>query len=191
MLSRRGMGIVAAGLALGLASVPLASTTFAATNTKGLASLSVQGVGVGALANGSCNGIPCPATDSCSCLSATDSLVGNQGFKGGQFTVLLSVDTTPANLPVLSDGDSCNPATGFGTLSNTKGSTTLKIFISGLECPTLGSSDVFNGTYYVSTGTGKFSSSSGGTGSINGSQVPASGGVSQVSILGTVQPTAP
>lgn len=191
MLTRRVMGTVVAGVALGLASVPIASTAFAATNTKGLTSLSVQGVGQGALAGGDCAAVACPVSGECSCLSATDSLVGNQGFKGGQFTVQLSVYPVLANLPVLSNGDSCNPATGQGTISNNKGTTSLKIYISGFECPTLGSSDVFNGSYYVYNGTGKFSSSSGGAGTINGSQIPATGGLSQVSILGTVQPTAP
>lgn len=190
MFNRRVIGTAIVGLALGVAAVPIASTTYAATSTKGLASLSVQGVGVGAIANGSCNGIACPTAAICSCLSATDSLVGNQGFKGGQFTVLLSVNTTPDDLPVLT-GESCAPATGFGTITTSNAKNSLSVDLTGLVCPTLGTSDVFNGTYAVSGGTGKFSTSSGGTGTINGSQIPTSGSLSQVSILGTVQPTAP
>jgi hypothetical protein len=188
---RRMIGTALAALAIGVASGPLATRAFAAANTSGLAPLTLQGVGTGALANGDCNGIACKPGDICACLAAAYTLTGNQGFGKGSFNLLLSVDTSPAGLPI-SDIDSCNPATGTGTIKNSKGKISLTMDISGLECPTLGTADVFNGTYVLTGGSGgKYSSATGGTGAINGSQVPASGGAGQVAITGTVQPTAP
>jgi hypothetical protein len=183
--------VIWAGVAIGAAAFPLATTATAATNTKGLASLSLQGVGNGALANGDCNGIACKAGDVCACLAATYTLVGNQGFAKGSMNVLLSVDTTSADLPI-SDIGSCNPAGGTATIKNVKGTVTLSLAVSGFECPTLNNApDIFNGSYVVTGGTGKFSTSSGGAGAITGSQVPTSGGTGQVVITGSVQPTAP
>jgi hypothetical protein len=183
--------IMYAGVALGAMVWPLASTAVAASNTNGLVALSLQGVGSGVLADATCQGIVCSTSNGCECLTATYTLVGNQGFAKGSLNVVLSVDTTQGGLPI-SDISSCNPATGTGTLKNVKGTTTLSLAISGLECPTLGIADVFDGSYVITNGSGgKFSSATGGTGTINGSQVPVLGGVGQVAILGTLQPTAP
>jgi hypothetical protein len=191
MFTRKMIRTVIAGIGLGVASLPLAVTAFAASNTSGLVPLSVQGVGSGAIANGDCQGIACKSGDICACLAATYTLVGNQGFGKGSFNLLLSVDTSATGLPI-SDLDSCSPATGTGTIKNSKGTVTLSLAISGFECPAINDApDVFNGTYVVTNGTGKFSDASGGTGAINGSQVPASGGTGQVAITGSVQATAP
>jgi hypothetical protein len=192
MFSRRVIGTLIAGVALAVASVPIASTTFAASSTKGLVSLSLQGVGTGGLGSGACSSFPCKTGDTCSCLGATYSLVGNQGFGAGKLTVALTVDTTNDDLLPIDDlGESCNPGTGSGTISNKNGSQTVTINISGLECPTLGTADVFNGTYVVTNGSGKYSSSSGGSGAINGSQIPTTGSLGQVAVTGTLQAVAP
>jgi len=187
MAHRKMFGVAIAGLALGIASLPLAPTVFAAS-TKGLTTLSVQGVGSGQLAAGDCSGIACGNPGNCECLSGSDNLVGNQGFKGGQLLVALSIDTTNSVLPISNVGD-CYPAAGSGTIEDKKAKNTLSIDISGLACPNVGSSfELFNGTYVVTGGGGKFSSAS-GTGAINGSQAsPGSGTPQQVSIVGTVQP---
>jgi hypothetical protein len=183
--------IIYAGIALGALAWPLASIAGAASNTQGLVALSLQGVGNGALADATCQGITCSTSNGCECLTATYTLVGNQGFAKGSLGVVLSIDTTQGGLPI-SDISSCNPATGTGTLKNVKGTTILTLAISGLECPTLGVADVFDGSYVITTGSGgKFSSATGGAGAINGSQVPVLGGVGQVAILGTLQATAP
>jgi len=199
MLNRKLIG----GVALIVLTVgfilQFASTGFTVSDTSGLVSLNLQGVGVGSLATGDCVGIACKTGDTCACLGATYSLAGNQGFKGGGFTVALSVDITGTGLPISDLPDtvtppatgSCSPATGFGTISSPgpKVKNTVKISISGLECPSLSTApDVFSGTYVVTGGTGKYSTSSGGTGAINGSQVPTSGGASQVLIVGSLQP---
>lgn len=192
MRSRRVRGTLVAGLALGLASVPIASTAFAASSTKGLVSLRLQGVGTGGLGNGACSGIPCKAADTCSCLGAAYALKGAGIGEGGKLTVALTVDTTNDDfLPIDDLGESCNPGTGTGTISSKNGSETITVNISGLECPTLGSADVFAGTYVVTGGSGGFSSSSGGTGAINGSQIPTTGSLGQVAITGTLQAIAP
>lgn len=187
MVNRKRIVSVIAGVALSVASLPLASTAFAAS-TKGLTSLSVQGVGAGQLAAGDCSGIACGNPGNCECLSGSDNLVGNQGFKGGQLLVSLSIDFTNNVLPISNVGD-CYPAAGSGTIEDKKAKNTLSIDISGLACPNVGASyELFNGTYVVTGGGGKFSSAS-GTGAINGSQVsPGSGTPQQVSIVGTVQP---
>jgi hypothetical protein len=191
MFTRKMIMTVIAGIGLGFASLPLAVTAFAASNTSGLVPLSLQGVGNGAIATGDCQGIACKSGDVCACLAATYTLVGNQGFGKGSFNLLLSVDTSATDLPI-SDLDSCFPATGTGTIKNPKGTVTLSLAISGFECPALNDApDVFNGTYVVTNGTGKFSTASGGTGAINGSQIPSSGGTGQVAITGSVQASVP
>jgi hypothetical protein len=192
-MSNRKMLAVLAILALGIVvTIEVASTAFTASDTTGLVSLSLQGVGVGSIASGPCSNITCKTGDTCGCLAATYTLVGNHGFKGGKLNVQLSVDTSLDNLPIDDLGTSCSPATGSGTISDSKGKNTVVLNISGLECPTLSSEpDVFNGTYVVTGGTGKYSDSSGGTGAINGSQVPTSGGASQVLIAGSLQAISP
>jgi len=189
MISRKLLGTVAAGLALGVATMPLASTAWAASNTAGLVSLSLQGIGRGSLANGDCATVTCAPTHICECLSASYTLVGNQGFGKGDLEVNLSVDTTVAGLPI-SDIESCYSAAGSARLSNSKGKNIVNMTVSGLECPTLSAPNIFNGTYVVTGGSGAYSSSSGGTGSINGSQ-ETTGVVGQVAIIGTLQKTAP
>lgn len=198
MISRKVLGTLVASVALGVAAIPLGSTAFAASSTKGLVPLSLQGVGTGGLGNGACSSIPCNGTDICVCLGSTYTLVGNQGFAKGGLTVALTVDTTPDDLPIddLGVGGSCNSAGGSGTLSNSNGKNTVVLNISGVECPTVNSAgvagpDVFFGSYVVTNGTGKYSSSSGGTGAINGSQIPTTGSLGQVAITGTLQQTAP
>lgn len=186
MYNRKLIKTTIVGVAFGIASVALTSSVFAASDTTGLVSLSLQGAGVGAIATGDCNGIACPETETCACLSATYSLTGNQGFGGGDFTLLLSVVQSVTVLPVLT-GEPCSPATGFGTISNKSGKSTVSVQLSGLECPTLGDSDIFNASYVVVGGTGPFSTASGGTGTVNGSQIPASGSLGQVLIAGSLQ----
>ncbi len=191
MDKRKKRRIVCTGLALVLSGLPLGMEAVAASNTSGLVALSLQGVGSGAIAGSSCQGVVCKPGDRCECLAATYTLVGNQGFAKGSLNLSLSVDTSFEDLPI-SDISSCNPAAGFGTLKNVKGTTILSLAISGLECPTVGVADVFDGTYVITNGSGgKFSAKTGGTGTINGSQVPVTGGVGQVAITGTLQPVAP
>jgi hypothetical protein len=196
MFVRKMMRIAIAVAAMSAVSAQLATRAFAAPlPTAGLVALSLQGVGSGSIGAGgpesNCATIPCSGSDVCACLSADYTLVGNQGFAKGTMTIDLSVDTSIEVLPISNLPAFCAPATGTGTIQNTKGNASVVINISGLDCPTLGNGpDVFNGTYVVTDGTGKFSSSSGGTGAINGSQlIPA--GLGQVAITGSLQPVAP
>ena len=190
MVSRKLLGTVAAGLALGVAAMPLGSTVWAASNTAGLVPLTLEGIGPGSLASGDCSTVTCAPTHICECLSASYTLVGNQGFGKGDLELNLSVDTTVAGLPI-SDIESCFPAAGTARLSNTNGKNIVNMTVSGIECPTLSAPNVFDGTYVVTGGSGKYSSSSGGTGSINGSQETTTGPVGQVAVIGTVQASAP
>jgi hypothetical protein len=190
MISRKLLGTVAAGLALGVAAVSLASTAWAVANTAGLASLKLEGIGSGSLASGECATVACQTTHTCECLSASYTLVGNQGFSKGALVVNLSVDTTTPGLPI-SDLDSCFPAAGNVRLSNLKATIVVNMTVSGLECPTLAGPNIFNGSYVITSASGgKFSSSSGGTGSIDGSQ-ETTGTTGQVAVVGTIQPTTP
>jgi hypothetical protein len=174
--------IAGIGLGLGVASLPLAVTAFAASR---LVSLSLQGVGIGTLATRDCQGITCKSGDVCTCLDATYALVGNQGFAKGDLDLQLSIDITPTHLHI-SCIDKCFPATGIGTIKNVRGTVSLNFAISGLERPALNDTlDVFNGTFVVTGGTGKFSTASGGTGAINVSQISSSGGTAQVAITGS------
>ncbi len=187
MIKRRKMiASVIAGIAMGVAVLPLAA--FAAANTSGLVSVSLQGVGTGALAAGDCTtpAIACHALHTCECLTGAETLRGNQGFNKGSLTFELSIDETSASLPISTVGD-CLPATGFGTIANSNGKTTILIDVSGLACPTTdGVAEVFNGTFHVTGGTGHggkpFTT---GTGAINGS---LAGTVSRASLNGNIQP---
>jgi hypothetical protein len=146
MLSRKILGTVIA--AVGLVTVPLVLTSnaLAASNTSGLVALSLQGVGSGTISPGDCQGIACKTPTTCVCLAATYTLVGNQGFAKGSVNLVLSLDTTATSLPI-STIDSCFPATGNGTIKNSKGTIQLSFNASGIECPTLSDApDVFNGT---------------------------------------------
>jgi hypothetical protein len=194
MISRKVLRTLVAGMALGVAAVPLASTAWAASDTSGLAPLTLEGVGPGSLGAGNCpsENVSCAVNDACECLTATYTLVGNQGFSKGDLGVVLSVDTTHTELPISDLEESCYPAAGTGKLSNSNGKIIVNMTVSGLECPTLLGPNVFNGTYVVTGGSGgKFSSSSGGTGSISGSQETTGGAIGQVAVIGTIQPAPP
>jgi len=170
----------------GISSMLLASPVFAVANTNGLTALSLQGVGLGTLAGpaNSCGSFSCASGNTCECLTGAESLVGNQGFRGGSLIFTLIVDETNTGLPVSTFGN-CFPGTGSGTIANSNGRNTIRLNISGFACPTAGI-DVFNGTYVVSGGTGKFNGVN-GAGSINGSQDGPSG-TSQATVSGSIQP---
>ena len=139
MSHRTTIKTVLRGVALGVATLPLAIAVFGASDTKGLVSLSLQGVGNGIVASSSCVNpqIVCKTGDTCACLTSTSSLVGNQGFKGGNFALQLSIDTTaPSDLPIGNAG-SCSPATGNGILSSSNAKQSVIMKISGLECPSI------------------------------------------------------
>jgi len=186
-----------AAIALGVASLPLSSNALAATSTKGLVPLSVQGVGPGGMSvSTTCQfgstTLDCPGSDSCLCITGTDTLVGNQGFAKGTLGFGMIFDTTAAAsiLPASTFGD-CAAGTGVGLITNSNGKQSLSINISGLACPTATSDvDIFNGTYVVVNGTGKYSSSSGGTGALNGT-VDGTTSFSQTAVNGSVMATLP
>jgi hypothetical protein len=179
------IGIAIAGIVMGFAALPLAA--FAAANTSGLKSISIQGVGTGAIAAGNCTvpAIDCLSGDTCECLTGAETILANQGFNKGSLTFELSVDTTPTGLPISTAGF-CLPATGFGTIKSSNGKTTLLLDISGLACPTTeGAATVFNGTYHVTGGSGGKTPFTTGTGAVNGSLAAT---VSRASLNGNVQP---
>jgi hypothetical protein len=185
------MAVAIVTLALCAASVLTAKPVFAAANTSGLVSISLQGVGTGALANGDCTvpAIACAPAHTCQCLTGAETLVGSQGqgqgFNKGSLTFELSLDLTSSPLPISTAGD-CLPATGFGTIKNSTGKVTLLIDISGLACPTTeGVATVFNGAYHVTGGSGGTKPFTTGTGAINGSLAKT---VSRASLNGNVQP---
>jgi len=195
MIIRKMLGTAIAGIALGIASLPLASTSFAAPPvTNGLVALSLQGVGTGTLSEGvpACgSGLTCETAD-CGCLQASETLVGNQGFNKFTLSIRILIDLSDNTLFTATFGN-CYAATGLGIISNPGSKNGLDVNISGLACSTLSGTEVFNGTYLVTNGTGKYSASSGGTGAINGSQTPTTGvvGISQVAITGSLQPVVP
>jgi len=169
-------------LVLSATSISITRAALAAANTKGLKSITLQGVGAGALAAGDCTSPPitCAPAHTCECLTGAQTVIGGLGFNNGSLIFELSIDETGANLPLATVGD-CLPATGFGTVASTNGKKTLTVDVSGLVCPTPeGAGEVFNGTYNVTGGT-SFTS---GTGAINGSLV---GAVSRASLNGNVQ----
>jgi hypothetical protein len=187
MRKRPMMALTIVALVVGAASVLTARPVFAAANTAGLKSISLQGVGTGALAAGSCSlpAIACATVGKCECLTGAETILGNQGFNTGSLTFELSIDTTTSLLPISTAG-SCFPATGFGSIKSSNGKVTLLIDVSGLACPTTeGAAEVFNGTYHVTGGSGGKNPFTTGTGAINGSLV---GTVSRASINGNVQP---
>ena len=175
----KGMWISSLWLVAALWSFP--TTALAAANTSGLVSLTLQGVGTGALSAGACTTpkIPCPSGHTCQCLTGVQTLVGNR-FNGGSLTFELSVDTTAATLPI-STTSSCFAAGGFASIASTNGRNTVSIDLTGLTCPTVdGSAQTFNGTYVV-TGATNFR---GGTGSVNASFV---GTTARSSLNGNLQ----
>jgi hypothetical protein len=193
---RKAIGIALTGSIFLCAGV-LSSIAWAASSTAGLASLSLQGVGFGSIADNSCAGITCGQnnTDICRCLIANYTVVGNKNFANGSLTLTISVDTGPsatADLPISIEG-SCYAAAGTGQLISKNKKSTVNIDLSGLECPTISPNiDAFDGTYLITGGSGgPFSTSTGGTGSISGSQSSTSNGLGQVAISGTLQPKGP
>ena len=110
----------------------LASPLFAAANINGLAALSLQGVGLGTLAGPADRRGPfnCASGNTCECLTGAESLVGNQGFRGGSLSFTLIVDETNTGLSVSTFG-SCFPGTGSGTLASSNGRNTIRLNISG------------------------------------------------------------
>ena len=180
----KGMWISSLWLAAALLS--FATSAFAAANTSGLVTITLRGVGTGAIAAGQCTtpAIPCPSAHLCQCFTGSQTILGNR-FNGGSLTFELSVDTTPGSsavggLPISTVG-SCFGAGGFAVIANTNGMNTLSLDVSGLVCPTVdGSAQTFNGTYVVTQGT----NFSGGTGTINGSLVD---GTSRSSLNGNIQ----
>jgi hypothetical protein len=184
MNKRKMLGTVIGALAIGFATLPLAA--FAAADTGGLVPISLQGVGVGAIAAGDCRSpaITCKDEDTCECLIGAETVLGTKEFNNGSLTFELSIDQTSSTLPISNVGD-CLPATGFGTIASSNGKSTILIGVSGFACPTSdGLTEVFNGTYNVTTGTGKKAFTN-GTGAINGS---LTGTVSRASLNGNVQP---
>ena len=172
-------------LSVAMLAMPLVA--FGAANTTGLKSISLQGVGTGALAAGTCTtpAIPCATGHVCECLTGAETVLGNQGFNKGSFTFELSIDETSSALPISTVGD-CLPGVGFGTIASSNGKTTLSLDIAGLACPTLtGTTQVFYGTYNVTSGTDGKNPLMTGTGAVNGS---LTGTVSRASINGNVQP---
>lgn len=183
MLARKMIAAMIAGVAIGISTLPL--TAFAAGDTSGLKSLNLQGVGVGALANGDCSSPAITCAGTCQCLTGADTVLGNLGFNKGSLTFELSIETGGTSLPISTAGF-CLPATGFGTIASSNGKSTVLIDVSGLTCPTTeGAAQVFNGTYHVTGGTGGKKPFTTGTGAINGS---LEGTVSRVSLSGNVQP---
>ena len=177
----RSKGMWISSLWLAAAFFSLATTAFAAANTNGLVSITLQGVGNGTIAAGRCTSpaIACPVGHTCQCLTGAQTIVGNK-FNNGSLTFELSVDTTNATLPI-STTDSCFAAGGFGSIASKNGKNTFSLDISGLACPTVGgSAETFNGTYVVTGGT----NFNGGTGTINGS---LSSGTSRSSVNGNLQ----
>jgi hypothetical protein len=144
--------------------------------------------------SGACADISCRGGDACACWTATYSLRGNQGFTGGSLDLELSVDTSIASLPLGDLQESCGTATGLGKIKDAQSSRELEISVSGLECPTIGASDVFNGTYVITAGSsGKYSAVTSGTGLIVGNQDTAStteASSSRIFITGLIQPKA-
>jgi hypothetical protein len=209
MFRRKTIASVIAGIAIGLAVLPLVAfaqgsmdatstdatstdaTTPNAALTAGLKRVSIDGVGTGALAAGDCTtpAIACAVGHSCFCLTSAQTLVANQGFNKGSLTFELSVDeTTIPSLALdpdltVSTAGNCFPATGSGTIATSNGKKTVRINITGLACPTADAvAQVFFGTYFVTAaGTGSFVA---GTGSFSAS---LTGNSARAAITGNMQ----
>jgi hypothetical protein len=186
-----GIGFIATIMAILVLGKPPAPNVDAAADTSGLKSLTLRGVGVGSLATGvtTCGTQACLPGSTCNCLTGSETVLGNN-FNNGSLVFNLLVDTSGANPDIPS---SCSPAQGTAILSTKNGKNSLTMNVSGEACPTLDITtpvDVFNGTYVVVNGSGKYSASSGGTGAINGSQAGATG-LSQAVLTGSVQKVAP
>jgi hypothetical protein len=189
-----GIGFIATIMAILVLGKPPAPNVDAAANTSGLKSLTLRGVGVGSLATGvaTCGTQVCPEGSTCNCLTGSETVLGNN-FNNGSLVFNLLVDPTTADSFTPPVPSTCSPAQGTAILSTKNGKNSLTMNVSGEACPTLDTItpvDVFDGTYVVVNGSGKYSASSGGTGSINGSQSGATG-LSQAVLTGSVQKVAP
>jgi hypothetical protein len=192
MKAVKRIGKTIVGLAIGALALPMVA--MAAAVTQGLAPLSLQGVGTATVAAGSCvaPAIACAAGDTCFCASGAATVLGNQGFANGSVNFTLLVDGSATYLPMADLGVGCSTVTGSGTIANKNGKNTLVIDLSGFSCPTFdGNFSTLNATYFVTGGTGKYSSTTTGVGAINGGfsgSVGAAGSPkSYVSVTGTVQ----
>jgi hypothetical protein len=193
MKSVKTVGKMIVGLAIGTMALPFVA--FAAAPTAGLVALNLQGVGTATVAGpGSCvtPAITCPGGDVCFCASGAATVLGNQGFANGSVNFTLLVDQSADYLPIANVGVGCATVAGTGTIANKNGRNTLAVDVSGFSCPTFdGNFSTLNATYFVTGGTGKYSSNTTGVGAINGgfsSSVEATGSpTSYVSVTGTVQ----
>ena len=192
MFSRKPFVKLGAIMMVVAAGCFFASGAFAADNvTKGLGSLSVQATGTASSVSAACATIQCVTGHACFCMTGTYSIVGNSGFDGGTGGLVLSVDLTNLGDPITAY-PACAPATGFGNLSNRKGNQTITFLTSGQVCETpTHPVSVFNGSYVINGGTGKYSSAT-GAGTIGASasflSVTDNPVPSQASFNGTVQP---
>jgi hypothetical protein len=160
--------------------------------TAGLGPLSAQATGTAVTDSGGCTTIACPAAHSCLCMTGTYSIVGS-GFNDGTASLTLRIDLTDLGVTITAV-PSCAPATGFGTISDKKGNQTITFVTSGPVCSTSSNTpDVFNGTYVINGGTGKYASAT-GAGAIGASAsflfvtTPGPAVPSQASFNGSVQP---
>jgi hypothetical protein len=194
MFSRKPFVKLGALVMVAAAGCFFASRAFAADSvTKGLGSLSVQATGTASSVFAACSTIQCVTAHACICMTGTYSIVGNSGFNGGTGGLVLSVDLTNLGDPITAY-PACAPATGFGNVSDRKGHQMITFLTSGQACETGGGNPtgVFNGSYVINGGLGKYSSAT-GAGTIgasgpflnntSGSPVP-----SQASFNGSVQP---
>jgi len=185
------MMVVAAGCFF--ASGAFAADSAAASVTKGLGSLSVQATGTAASVGPPATGCPahqCVTGHACICMTGTYSIVGNRGFNGGTGGLVLSVDLTNLGDPITAF-PACAPATGFGNVR--KGNQMITFLTSGQACETGGGNPtgVFNGSYVIDGGLGKYSSATGaGTIGASGPFLNTTGNPvpSQASFNGSVQP---
>jgi hypothetical protein len=150
-------------------------------------SIALQGLGPGALAAGNCaapTATTCETGHICECLAGVETVLGNRDFDNGSLVYVLSIDKTSASLPVTNQ-ENCLPATGLAVLSNTTGSLTASMDVSGLACQTAdGAAEVSNGTYFITGGTtpGAQKAFSTGVGTISGG---VNNGTAYVSLAGS------
>jgi hypothetical protein len=128
-------------------------------------------------------------------MTGTYSIVGNSGFDAGTGGLVLSVDLTNLGDPITAY-PACAPATGFGNVSGRKGNHMITFLTSGQACetgPFRGGNPtwVFNGSYVIDGGLGKYSSAT-GAGTIGASgpflNTTTNPVPSQASFNGSVQP---
>ena len=167
MFSRKPFVKLGAIMMVVAAGCFFASGAFAADSaTIGLGSLSVQATGTASSVFAACPKIQCVTGHSCICMTGTYSIVGNSGFDAGTGGLVLSVDLTNLGDPITAY-PACAPATGFGNVSDRKGNQMITFLSSGQACetgPSHGQTPftwVFNGSYVIDGGLGKYSSATG------------------------------